>query len=181
MLTDFLDNKHVHAFGLTELSYLFLIVIDPNHDQFITYERRAALALSSDQTIWLPPPFAGHNVGWCAKSSSADPKRGTGRRQQRFPGPAQKPSAHQRPVSRSTGARRQAGTQIMDSQEGTPCAGPCQGCSRRASAPGSRGKPVKIGQGEFHNWGGSYCLGVRDPLWDGGEEHLGIARDLWDV
>lgn len=78
MLTDFLD-RHVHAFGLTELGYLFLIVIATNHDQFITYERRAALALSSDQIVWLPSPFTGHNVGLCAKSSSADPKRGTGR------------------------------------------------------------------------------------------------------
>ena len=79
LLTHFLD-KHMHAFGLTELNYLFLIVITINHDEFMSYKCRAESVLNSDQIIWLPS--AGHYVRLFDKSSSALSQKHTERQWQ---------------------------------------------------------------------------------------------------
>lgn len=76
----------------------------------------------------------------------------------------------------------------MHSQEGTPCLDPSQGLLHRQPQPhGSETVPMKIRQGKRFSRATLklrevfICHGIWDLLLDVGEEHLGIAVDLWDV
>lgn len=85
------------------------------------------------------------NVRLCDKSSCINPQRSLERAggghqvipacsfsqsQRKSHQPLKGPSAE---AQRSTGAQWQGETQIKDSEEGTPCVGPSQGCPRRPS------------------------------------------------
>lgn len=190
LLTDFLD-QHMHAFGLTELSYFSLIVIATSHDQ-ISYECRA-------EFVCRYPPLQSIMFSCVTKARLHTYKGVQGDNSKRgspnstlpgcFAGHPEEPSAHHGPSphdQRSAWAQWQVGTQFMHSGEGTPCLGPSQDCSRKVSAPDSGGKPIKISQGErvseAVSWLRSgYCLGVWNPLRNAGEEYLGIALGLCDV
>lgn len=82
------------------------------------------------------------NLIWTFKNVHTEKTAGGGRPShtlsQFLPGPSHEPSAHQRPLSpcpEEQRVQRRVRTQIKDSEKGTVCSGPSQGCSRGASAP----------------------------------------------
>lgn len=127
-------------------------------------------------------------------------QRSTGRRWQEgepkqhpdglLPGPSREPSAHQRPIFTSPEEHR-----------GTTAGGnPNYVLARRNTLSGSlpglfqeslslrdqdKARQDQSGgqafRSSFITEGGGYCLGLWDPLWDAGEECLGIALKIYVV
>jgi len=85
-------------------------------------------------------------------------------------------------AQRSTGTERHLGTQVRDSEEGKPHAGPSQGCLRKGSAPQSRHETCQKESTSEHRWDQEKSLpSTWDMLWGAircREEHSGIARGL---
>lgn len=84
-------------------------------------------------------------------------------------------------AQRNTGAESQVGIKIKDSEEGTPCQGPSQGCPRTATITILHAWKPSRWANETTALGlrGGCCQGVRGTVWDAREEHFGIAQDLW--
>lgn len=95
--------------------------------------------------------------------------------------PSQGPSAHLHKPRVGTEAQRQAGTQIKDPEEATPCPGPAPGCPRGASAPAPGVTPISMGHQEQLS---RSPLGLREVTAQGHATHDGcraVQDLLWDV